>query len=167
MLTFSFFYCLFGKFLSSYSLMTKVVHGKASLVNKMFGSDTDQKFAQARLFMAYMMAHPGKKLLFMGSEFAQFREWDYESGLEWFMIEEYKNHRNYWKYIKNLNHFYLEHPQLWENDFTWEGFSWISNDDYRQSIIIFRRFDRKGNEIIAVCNFVPVGKDFILFRSSL
>ena len=104
------------------------------------------------------MAHPGKKLLFMGADFAQFREWDYENGLEWFLVDEYENHKNYLAFSKNLNHFYLDHPQFWQRDFSWEGFSWISNDDYKQSIIIFRRFDRKGNEVIAVCNFVPVGR---------
>lgn len=162
MLTFSFFYAFSENFILPIS-HDEVVHGKASLVNKMHGSDVDKKFEQCKLFMAYMMAHPGKKLQFMGEDFAQFREWDYENGLEWFLIDEYENHRNYHNFSKKLNHFYLEHPQFWERDFSWEGFSWISHDDFKQSIIIFRRFDNQGNEIIVVCNFVPVERKSYCF----
>ncbi len=162
MLTFSFFYAFSENFILPIS-HDEVVHGKASLVNKMHGSDIDGKFAQCKLFMAYMMAHPGKKLTFMGADFAQFREWDYENGLEWFLVDEYENHRNYQKFIKRLNNLYKDTPAFWQRDFTWEGFSWISNDDFRQSIIIFRRFDNDGNEIIVVCNFVPVERKSYCF----
>jgi len=162
MLTFSFFYAFSENFVLPIS-HDEVVHGKASLVNKMYGGDVDKKFEQCKLFNAYMMAHPGKKLMFMGTEFAQFREWDYENGLEWFLVDEYENHRNYQAFSKRLNHFYLDHPQFWQKDFDWSGFSWIANDDFRQSIIIFRRFDKDANEVIVLCNFVPVERKSYCF----
>ena len=101
------------------------------------------------------MAHPGKKLLFMGQEFAQVKEWDYQTQLDWNLMD-FETHRNMLKFSEKLNKFYLENAPLWQNDDNWEGFSWISNDDYKQSIIAFRRIDDNGEEIIAVCNFVPV-----------
>ena len=159
-ITFSLMYAFSENFVLPLS-HDEVVHMKGSLINKMPGTN-EEKFAGVRAFYTYMLTHPGKKLLMMGSEFGQWNEWHYEHSLDWHLLdpdqEWAKPHRQLQQYFKQANAFYLAHPELWELDFSWEGFEWIEANDNQANTVAFLRKDAKGDALVIVCNFSPVDR---------
>ena len=155
-LTFSMVYTFSENFILPIS-HDEVVYGKGSLLTKMPG-DEWKKLAGIRNFVSYMIAHPGKKLMFMGSELGQANEWNSNSQLEWWLLQREEN-KKLNDFFKAINKFYRDTPAMHENDYDWNGFKWISLEDRANSIIVFRRIALNGDEIICVCNFQPVVRE--------
>ncbi len=157
LLTFSMMYAYSENYILPLS-HDEVVHGKKSLLDKMAG-DYWQKFANLRLLYAYMFAHPGKNLLFMGGEFGQFIEWNYKQELDWLLLD-YPKHQEIKRYVKDLNEFYKRNNALYVKDYEHEGFEWIEADDYKQSVISFTRSGKKADDLrVILCNFTPVPRE--------
>ena len=140
----------------------EVVHMKGSLRGKMPG-DKWQQLAGVRGFYAYMLCHPGKVLTFMGTELAQWHEWDFRKALDWYLLDEEDDCRQTHACIRALNRFYKSHKALWENDRDWDGFQWLVADDNYNNVLVFRRTDRSGKSLVAVINFSPVAVEGFRF----
>jgi len=152
-LTFSILYAWSENFMLPLS-HDEVVHGKGQLVNK-FPGDRWQKVATLRALYGFMWAHPGKKLLFMGSEFAQNDEWSESAGLQWHLTE-YAEHQGVQRVVADLNSLYKQTASLWEKDTNPEGFSWLVNNDGAANVVAFARWDDQGSPLVSVTNFSPV-----------
>ena len=153
-LTFSLLYAFNENFILPLS-HDEVVHGKGSLVTKMTGDDW-QKFANLRAYLGFMFGHPGKKLLFMGDEIGQWKEWNFEGSLDWAALQA-PNHQGMQRLVQDVNHLYQREPALHENDFEWTGFRWIDSNDSDNSVFSFLRFPKLGGEsIVVVSNLTPV-----------
>ena len=154
-ITFSLMYAFSENFVLPIS-HDEVVHMKGSLRGKMPG-DERQQLSGVRAFTAYLLAHPGKKLTFMGAELGQWHEWDFAGQLDWYLLENEEN-RQLHRFFKDINAFYLSQSPLWDIDFSWEGFEWLVADDNHNNVVVFLRRDREGRALIAAVNFSPVGQ---------
>ncbi|HZQ63267.1 MAG TPA: alpha amylase C-terminal domain-containing protein, partial [Casimicrobiaceae bacterium] len=152
-LTFSIWYAFSENFVLPLS-HDEVVHGKGSLVGRMPG-DTWQQFANLRLLFGYMWTHPGKKLLFMGGEFGQRREWAHEQALEWWVLK-YPEHAGVKRWVADLNALYRNDPALHARDFDAEAFRWVDASDSQASVISYLRYPQTGAPMLVVCNFTPI-----------
>ncbi len=156
-ITFSFMYAFSENFVLPLS-HDEVVHMKGSFLNKIPGEYKD-KFAGVRAFYTYMLSHPGKKLLMMGSEFGQWNEWHFEHSLDWHLLEENQENRDIQAFFQAANELYLSRPELWEIDFSWEGFQWLEADDANANTVSFLRKDKKGEALVILCNFSPIHRE--------
>ena len=152
-LTFSLVYAFTEQFVLPLS-HDEVVHGKGSLLSKMPGDDW-QKHANLRSLYGYMWAHPGKKLLFMGGELAQEQEWSHVRSLDWHLADS-PRHGGVQRLVRDLNHVYRDHPQLWELDAEPAGFRWLVVDDRDANVVAFARFSAQGKALVAAANLSPV-----------
>ncbi|MDO4314908.1 MAG: 1,4-alpha-glucan branching protein GlgB [Oscillospiraceae bacterium] len=151
-ITFSMMYAFSENFVLPIS-HDEVVHMKGSVVGKMPGDYTNQ-LRCTRGFYAYLLAHPGKKLLFMGAELGQWHEWNSNEQLDWYLLEKEENQRIH-QFFKDANAFYKRNPALWEIDFSWEGFEWLVPDDNHNNVVVFLRKDKKGRDLLCAVNFSP------------
>ena len=173
-LTFSMMYAFTENYVLPIS-HDEVVYGKHSLIDKMPGS-YEEKFANLRAFMGYMMSHPGKKLLFMGCEFGQFKEWNYKEGLEFFLAEQYPLHAKLQQMNADLNEFYRTTPAMYEIEDSWDGFEWVAANDADRNVVSYLRRDKNGETYLVIVNFsgvatenyrlgVPKGKYKVVFNT--
>ena len=151
-ITFSLMYAFSENFILPMS-HDEVVHMKGSLVNKMPGG-YEQQLICLKGFYAYMLAHPGKKLLFMGPELGQWHEWNHSGQIDWYLLDNELNEKLH-DFFRDINHFYMESPELWEIDYDWSGFEWLVTDDTRNNTVVFMRRDKKGHELLCAVNFSP------------
>ena len=154
-ITFSTVYAWSESFILSLS-HDEVVYGKGTLLTRMPGDDW-QKFANLRTYLAFMWAHPGKKLLFMGCELGSWKEWNHHQSLDWHLLDDESSpHRGIQTLVKALNELYQKEPALHERDVSHEGFQWLVHDDYQQSVLAFARYDNEGQPIVVINNMTPV-----------
>jgi 1,4-alpha-glucan branching enzyme len=154
-MTFSMYYAFSENFILAYS-HDEVVHGKASMIDKMYGN-YNEKFASLRTLYAYMFAHPGKKLMFMGDEFAQFIEWDYKKELDWLLLD-FDAHRGVQSFVRDLNACYRRRNAFFGADDSWDGFTWLNVDDRENSVFAFLRSSGRSR-LVCVFNFTPVRRE--------